>query len=114
MRYAAAILLALALAAPAQAQPAAQYHLEGLSVRDLLVLGRGLDKLLGADPLDRAYTDPEKLYDRIQAQINQQYQAAAKAQADAAKAATDKAIADAVEAVKAESKKPKAEEEPNP
>lgn len=88
----AAVLLAL-LASTAHAQT---YTFSNLSADDATAIGRGLDKLFGADPLDRAYTDRTRLYERLQAQITQQNQAAAKAQADAAKAAQDKAIADAV------------------
>ena len=89
------IILALS-AAPALAQQT--FTLNGLSSEDVLVIGAGLDKL------PRETTDRNNLYQRLQAQITQQNQAAAKAQADAQKAAIDKAIADA----KAE--KPKAEE----
>jgi hypothetical protein len=70
----------------------------GLSVDDVLTIGRGLDKLPRED------TDRNRLYDRMQAQITAQINAAAKAKADAERAAIDKAVADAVEKAKAEPK----------
>jgi hypothetical protein len=70
----------------------------GLSVDDVLTIGRGLDKLPRED------TDRNRLYDRMQAQITAQINAAAKARADAEKIAIDKAVADALEKAKAEPK----------
>jgi hypothetical protein len=61
----------------------------GLTTEDVLMIGRGLDKL------PREETDRNNLYQRLQQQINAQNQAAIKANADAQKAAIDKAIAEA-------------------
>jgi hypothetical protein len=73
------------------------YRFDNLSVEDVLKIGRGLGKLPRED------TDQEhgNLWGRIQNQINAQEEVARKAQADAAKAVLDKAIAEAVAKEKA-------------
>lgn len=91
------IAIAIFAAAWASGSAAQTYSVNGLSTDDVLTIGRALDKLLGSDPADRAYTDRSRLVDRIQAQITQQSNAMAKARADAEKAAFDKAVADAIE-----------------
>lgn len=95
MRFAIAIMLALSSTASAQT-----YSITGLSTQDMLVIGAGLDKL------PREATDQNNLYRRIQAQIDQQNQIAAKAKVDADKAALDKAVTDAIEKAKVEEPKP--------
>ena len=105
-----AVLLCSTCAAMAQT-----YNFTGLSTDDVLIIGRGLDKLLGTDPTDRLYTDRSRLWDRIQAQINQQNNAMAaaslKAKADADKTAIDAAVAEAMAKTKAAIEKAAAEAE---
>ena len=95
MRHAIAVLLALSSAANAQT-----FSITGLSTQEILTIGAGLDKL------PREVTDQNNLYQRIQAQITQQNQAAAKAKADADKATIDKAVADAIAKAKTEEPQP--------
>jgi uncharacterized membrane protein YcjF (UPF0283 family) len=98
-------LLAL-LVAYTQVAYAQTYSIQGLSTQEILIIGAGLDKL------PREVTDQNNLYQRIQAQITQQNQAFAKAQVDAQKAATDKAIADAIAEKAKADEKSKAKDEP--
>ena len=60
--------------------PAWAYDLKNLSSSDVLVIGRGLDRLPRAD------TDANGLYKRLNDQINEQNAAAAKAAEDAMRA----------------------------
>lgn len=97
MRVCLSLLLFLSALTVASAQEPAKaptYIINGLSGQDLLIIGAGLDKLPRED------TDRNQLYQRIQAQITQQAQTAAKAKADADKAALDKAVADAIKETK--------------
>lgn len=88
------VLVILALAIQCLADG---YRFDNLSVDDVLKIGRGLGKL----PREDTDEDHGNLWGRIQNQINAQEQVARQAQADAAKAALDKAIAEAVAKEKA-------------
>jgi hypothetical protein len=85
------LVAGVAILASATVVYAQTITISGLSVDDVLTIGRGLDKLPRED------TDRNRLYDRMQAQITAQINAAAKARADAEKAAIDKAVAEALE-----------------
>jgi hypothetical protein len=92
MRWLLPVVTLVMSAASAFGQEPPTYTFSGLTADDVLVIGKGLDKL------SREETDKASLYQRLQAQITAQSNAFAQQKAEAEKKALDEAVEKAIAA----------------